>query len=175
MSHRCLVLNKSYIPVETITWEEAFKKIFNGRAYAIEYYDDEIVRTPNDEFLKPAVIVCTEFNKMPSSIPVYSKKLVCQRDEWTCMYCGVPVSAETFSIDHIKPRAHGGRSTFANTVCACKPCNFRKADRSLQESRMTLRCSPGKPKINPIQAKFQRMPLEDEWVLYVECHLKGKK
>jgi len=171
MTHLCLVLNKSYIPTNTITWIQAFKKIFNGRAYAIEYYDDEIIRTPNDEFLKPAVIVCTDYNRMPTSPVVYSKRLVCQRDEWACMYCGVPVSSDTFSIDHIKPRAQGGRSTFENTVCACKPCNSRKADRTPQQANITLRCEPGKPRINPIKAKFSRMELEEPWVQYVECHL----
>ncbi len=171
MTHNCLVLNKSYIPVETISWQDAFKKIFNGRAYAIEFYDDEIVRTPNDEYLKPAVIVSTEFNGMPSRVPVYSKRLICQRDEWTCMYCGVPVNQDTFSIDHVRPRAQGGRSSFENTVCACKPCNSKKADRTPIQARMRLRCDPGTPIINPIKAKFERIDLENVWKQYVNCHL----
>lgn len=171
MSHLCLVLNKSWIPVETVSWQEAFKKIFNGQAFAIEYYDDEIVKTPNDEFLKPAVIVCTEFNGMPSRVPVYSKRLVCQRDEWTCVYCGTKVTSETYSIDHIVPRSKGGRSTFENTVCCCKPCNARKADKLLKDTKMKLRRKPGRPKMNPIKAKFGRMELAPEWTQYVECHL----
>jgi len=171
MSHDCLVLNMSYIPIETISWQDAFKKIFNGQAYAIEFYDDEIVRTPNDEFLKPAVIVCTEFNGMPSRIAVYSKRLICQRDDWTCMYCGVPVNQDTFSIDHIVPRAQGGRSTFENTVCACRRCNSKKADRTPKQAKMNLRCQPTEPKINPIKAKFSRVQLENEWKQYVLCHL----
>jgi hypothetical protein len=171
MAHQCLVLNKSWLPVETITWQEAFKKIFNGLAYAIEYYDEEIVRTPNDEFLKPAVIVCTDYNGRPTRNPIYSKNLVCQRDEWTCMYCGTPVTRTTYSIDHIIPRARGGRSTFENTVCACKPCNSKKADKTLKEARMKLRCNPTEPKLNPTKTKFSRIELEDEWVQYVECHL----
>jgi len=166
-AHNCLVLNKSFAPVETITWQEAFKKIFNGQAYAVQFYDDEIVRTPNDEFLKPAIIVCTEYNGFPSRVPVYSKRLVCQRDEWTCMYCGIPVSQDTYSIDHILPRAQGGRSTFDNTVCACKPCNSKKADKTPKQARMKLRCSPKTPKISPIKAKFGRMHIREEWQEYV--------
>jgi hypothetical protein len=172
MTHSCLVLNKSWIPIETIEWQDAFKKIFNGQAYAVEYYDDEIVRTPTDEFLKPAVIVCTDYNGMPSRVAVYSKRLICQRDEWTCMYCGIPVTQTTFSIDHIVPRAQGGRSSFENTVCACKPCNSRKADRTPKQAKMRLRCKPGKPtNINPVKAKFDRVHLDDVWKPYVECHL----
>jgi len=171
MSHQCLVLNKSYIPVETISWQEAFKKIFNEQAYAIEYYDDEIVKTPNDEYLKPAVIVCMEYNSVPSRMPIYSKRLVCQRDEWTCVYCGTPVNSDTYSIDHVVPRSRGGRSTFENTVCCCKPCNARKADKLLSETKMKLRRKPSRPKINPVKAKFARMELNPEWRQYVECHL----
>jgi len=170
MSHMCLVLNKSYIPVETISWQDAFKKIFNGLAYAIEYYDDEIVRTPNDEYLKPAVIVCTEFNGMPHRVPIYSKRWVCNRDNWKCQYCGVEVNSSNFSIDHVVPRSRGGRSTFENTVCCCKPCNAKKSDKLLGQTKMKLRRQPVVPKMNPIKAKFQRMVLEDEWVQYVECH-----
>lgn len=171
MSNMCLVLNKSYMPVQTICWQDAFKKIFNGQAFAIEYYDDEVIHTPNDEYLKPAVIVCTEYNGVPNRLPVYSKRLVCQRDEWTCMYCAIPVRSDTYSIDHVVPRAQGGRSTFENTVCACKPCNFRKADRTPKQAKMKLRCQPGKPKFNPIKVKFANLHLEDEWTQYVECHL----
>ena len=169
-SHMCLVLNKSYVPVETISWQNAFTKIFNGRAYAIEYYDDEIVHTPNDEYLKPAVIVCTEYNGQLKKIPIYSKRLVCQRDEWTCAYCGDIVSSETCSIDHVLPRSKGGRSTYENTVCACKPCNYKKADRTPSQARMRLRIKPAKPTINPIKHKFGNRQLADEWVQYVECH-----
>lgn len=172
MQHNCLVLNKSYIPIETITWQDAFRKIFNGQAYPIEFYDDQIVRTPNDEFLKPAVIVCVEYNGIPSRVVVYSKRLVCRRDGWMCMYCGISVNPTTFSVDHIVPRSQGGRSTFENTVCACKPCNARKANRTPKQANMKLRCTPIKPRLNPIKAKFERMKLEAEWRQYVECHLK---
>lgn len=172
MNDSVLVLNKSYVPVETISWQESFKKIFNGLAYAVEYYDDDYIKTPSDEFLKPAVIVCTEFNGMPKRLPIYSKRLVCQRDEWACMYCGNRVTSETYSIDHIKPRCKGGRSTFENTVCCCKPCNARKADKSLIEAKMSLRCKPGRPKFNPVEAKFARMALAEEWKIYIDPWLK---
>lgn len=174
--HNCLVLNKSYIPVETISWQDAFRKVFNGQAYAIEFYDDEIVHTPNDEFLKLAVIVCTDYNEIPPRVPLYSKKLVLQRDEWTCVYCGVGVDEDTFSIDHILPRSRGGRSSFENTVCACKPCNSKKANKTPAEAGMRLRVKPARPaNLNPIRAKFDRVKLNDKWAPYVAPHLGRSK
>lgn len=170
MSKQCLVLNKSYLPIETISWQDAFCKIFNGNAIAVEYYN-EWIRTPNDEYPMPAVIVCTEYNKIPPRMPIYSKRLVCQRDEWCCQYCGKSLSVENYSIDHIVPRSRGGHSTFENTVCCCLPCNSHKADRLPKEAGMKLRCKPTRPRVNPIKAKFQRMSLEEQWEQYVKCHL----
>lgn len=171
MSNRCLVLNKSYIPIETCTWKDAFRKIFNGLAYAIEFYKNEIIRTPTREFLKPAVIVCNNYNGVPSRNIVYSKQLICQRDKWTCMYCGKKVTSETCSVDHIVPRSKNGKSTFKNTVCACKPCNSKKSNKTLAEAKMKLLCTPQIPKINPIRAKFSRTCWENEWVQYIRCHI----
>ena len=166
----CLVLNSSWIPIETITWEEAFTKIFNGRAYAVEYYE-EIVRTPTDEYLKPAVIVCTEYNKVPNRAPVYSKRMVYIRDNYTCQYCRKQLTTSNATIDHVVPRSKGGRSTFLNTVCACESCNTKKADKTLKESGMRLIKEPIVPVINPVKAKFSKRKIEDKWKTHLQHYL----
>lgn len=173
MSNDCLVLNASWVPIETVSWQDAFTKMFNGRAYAVEYYEDEIIRTPNDEYLKPAVIVCTEYNKIPNRAPIYSKRMVFSRDSWLCQYCRKHLTNQTATIDHVIPRSKGGRSTFDNTVAACEPCNSRKADRTLQQARMKLIKKPGIPKINPIKAKFERRVIRDEWKIHLKHYIEG--
>jgi 5-methylcytosine-specific restriction endonuclease McrA len=167
---QCLVLNKSWVPIETITWQEAFTKIFNGRAYAVEYYE-EMIKTPTDEFLKPAVIVCTEFNKIPVRAPIYSKRMVYVRDNYTCQYCRKKLTSGTATIDHVHPRSKGGRSTFKNTVCACEKCNSKKADKTLKESGMRLLKKPEIPRINPIKARFARTKMRDEWKTHLEPYV----
>lgn len=56
------------------------------------------------------------------------------RVDWTtkrwrrCHYCGVRMTAENRTVDHIVPRASGGTDAFINLVAACSDCNQRKAD-----------------------------------------------
>lgn len=173
MNSDCLVLNAAWIPIETVTWQDAFTKIFNGRAEPIEYYE-ESVKTPTDEYLKPAVIRCIEYTGVPKRAHVYSKRQVLIRDSYTCQYCGAQITSDEATIDHVVPRSKGGRSTFENTVCACGSCNKRKADKSLKEAKMKLLREPVKPRTNAIRAKFGRMEIPPTWKHHLEPHLNGK-
>ena len=49
------------------------------------------------------------------------------------------------TVDHVVPRARGGRNTWLNTVAACGGCNQRKGDRTPAEARMPLRTTPQAP------------------------------
>ena len=40
-----------------------------------------------------------------------------------CVYCG---STENLTIDHVKPKALGGRDQVSNLVCSCRRCNQSK-------------------------------------------------
>lgn len=51
------------------------------------------------------------------------------RDQYRCHYCRCPLTLETVTLDHKRPRSAGGNSTTGNLVAACKPCNTAKADR----------------------------------------------
>jgi 5-methylcytosine-specific restriction endonuclease McrA len=73
--------------------------------------------------------------------PVFSKAGVLRRDRFTCAYCGR--SATT--VDHVVPRARGGRSSWLNLVAACRPCNQAKADKSLRDCDMRLQFLPYEP------------------------------
>ncbi len=172
MSNDCLVLNVSWIPIETVSWQEAYTKIFNGRATVVEYYE-EIIKTPTDEYLKPAVIICTEYNKIPNRAAVYSKRMVYLRDNYTCQYCGKQLNNSNATYDHVVPRSRGGRSTFLNTVCCCGKCNRKKADKLLKHSGMRLLRKPMAPNINPIRAKFGRMTnITKEWMVHLKHYIK---
>jgi 5-methylcytosine-specific restriction endonuclease McrA len=43
-----------------------------------------------------------------------------------CRYCHRRLTLETATVDHVKPRAHGGRDRRKNFALACKPCNEEK-------------------------------------------------
>lgn len=45
-----------------------------------------------------------------------------------CLYCFGPLSFESVTGDHLKPRAVGGKTTYDNVKASCLRCNRVKAD-----------------------------------------------
>lgn len=54
-----------------------------------------------------------------------------------CFYCGQDLNFENFHIDHLIPKAKGGRDS-GNVVPACTDCNFFKSNKSIEEFRADL-------------------------------------
>lgn len=55
--------------------------------------------------------------------------VIAERDGYICHICGLPVSEDALSFDHVIPLAKGGSHTANNIKVAHKRCNFRKKDR----------------------------------------------
>lgn len=52
-----------------------------------------------------------------------------------CWYCGQVTPVPMRTVDHVVPRASGGRSSKRNMVMACRDCNTAKGNLSLDEFR----------------------------------------
>lgn len=57
------------------------------------------------------------------AIPAALRWEVWERDNFTCLHCGV---RRFLTIDHIVPESGGGPTTLANLQTLCRPCNSRK-------------------------------------------------
>ncbi len=64
-----------------------------------------------------------------------------------CQWCATPLTVETATIDHIKPRARYGDGGLLNRALACLDCNQQKADHDW-----------GRPRFGP-----------SEWGLLLHC------
>lgn len=73
----------------------------------------------------------------------YSKAGILRRDNYTCAYCGKTGR----TIDHVLPRAQGGKSTWDNTVAACLKCNSEKGNRTPEQAGMKLSWKPFVPTV----------------------------
>ena len=51
-----------------------------------------------------------------------------ERDNYCCKMCGKSEDEEELEIDHIKPIAKGGKSTYDNLQTLCKSCNKKKGN-----------------------------------------------
>lgn len=64
------------------------------------------------------------------------------KDAWNnrCAYCGKPpISDESLTVDHVRPKTSGGEDRTSNCIPACRECN---QDKSSQEWVSWFRMQP---------------------------------
>jgi 5-methylcytosine-specific restriction endonuclease McrA len=68
-----------------------------------------------------------------TDIPIVLRRLVIQRANNRCEYCGLSQLGQeaTFHIDHILPSSAGGLTVKDNLVLACVSCSLYKGSRQL--------------------------------------------
>jgi len=66
------------------------------------------------------------------------------------------------SLDHVVPKAKGGKSTFENVVTSCVPCNQKKDNRLPSQASMFPRYRAYEPTIMEfIKMQIRRLGMED--------------
>nr|NIT14134.1 HNH endonuclease [Candidatus Dadabacteria bacterium] len=80
-----------------------------------------------------------------------------------CQYCGNSFPKSEFTIDHVIPRSHGGKSIWENVVCSCSKCNRKKGGRTPEQARMKLINKPKKPSWDPFSNFYVRAIRYEEW------------
>jgi len=142
---RVLVLNQTYEPFQVCSARRAVVLLFAGKAERIEN-SARVLRSPSTLFVVPSVIRLHHYVRRPTQPALtFSKKNILKRDGYTCQYCGRN-GGERMTIDHVIPRARGGRTVWDNVVSACRACNLRKGGRSPDEAGMRLLRRPSTPR-----------------------------
>jgi hypothetical protein len=74
-----------------------------------------------------------------ATIPASLRRLVIQRADNRCEYCGISQIGQvaTFHIDHIVPVIAGGETIAENLALACVSCSLRKGARQNLEDSET--------------------------------------
>jgi 5-methylcytosine-specific restriction endonuclease McrA len=156
-----LVLNATYEPINVVSRNDAIGLVLASKAEVIEVGHGTI-RSKHVEVPVPAVILLTRYVKVPylyTRMP-FSKTAVLERDRYTCAYCGKHAT----TVDHVHPRALGGKWTFENCVAACAKCNHRKGSRTLTEMGWTLPFTP----VAPMAPRHKRWPVTNPlWEPYL--------
>lgn len=169
LDHHVLVMNKSWKPIGTLTVRDAIVLMSRDsakglcvksfRAYTWEEWTTDTENPPEvRNFISstsmkvpaPEVIILTKYNDVHMRAVRFTSRALYRRDDFTCQYCRKVFPEDELSVDHVVPRAAGGRTSWDNCVTACLDCNNRKADRSLKDAGLSLPKKPEKPKWNPI-------------------------
>lgn len=158
MDGQVLKLNKAYMPLEVVSWQDAISDWINGKVEIIEEYEDKIIHKKYDKYFNtfsniikmPAVIRLLHFVKPNKNIKFFqsfTRHNVYNRDNGKCQYCGIKISLREMTYDHVYPKSKGGQTCWSNIVCCCLNCNSKKDNNTLQEVGMTLLNKPYAPSI----------------------------
>lgn len=156
----------SWLPLSTLTWQDAIKYMVLDKARVLEFHDDWIVHSANWETPVPSIMILTEYMKPKTGIR-FSKGNVFLRDAYTCQYCGTRLEKNKCTLDHVLPTSHGGKTTFENSTTACGPCNAGKG----ANKRIKPRSKPYKPDYWELVNKRKQMTFhvkDPRWNDYIK-------
>lgn len=156
----------SWLPLSTLTWQDAIKYMVLDKARVLEWHDGWIVRSANWETPVPSIMMLTEYMKPKTSIR-FSKGNVFLRDNYTCQYCGDKLEKSKCTLDHVLPTSRGGKTTFENSTTACGPCNAGKG----ADHRIKPKHKPHRPDYWELVNRRKAMPFhvrDERWLDYIK-------
>ncbi len=145
-----VVLNADYQYINSISWQKAICLLYKDKAETIKKSAKIVYNeSKTHSFVIPVVIRLIKYVKQvyQNKIP-YSKRGVFIRDGYVCQYCGDELIRSNATIDHIVPKAKGGKTSWKNCVCSCKKCNNLKGDKNLYDTQFVLKSTPKRPKVS---------------------------
>lgn len=165
---RTLVLNAGYEPMQLISWQRALCLVMSQKAEVVAEYN-AAVRSVSTSVNLPSVVRLIRYVRVVSRFGFVrcTRKNVLLRDSYQCQYCGVKCRPGAITIDHVMPRARGGKTTWTNVVAACHPCNRKKGSRLLEKSGMVLLRAARRPAWKELIDDGARETASD-WLPYLE-------
>jgi len=160
-----LVLNKNFQPIHITSARRAVSLLYLGLARAIDeqfrVFDfqswaqltaelgQDAWGTVDSKIRIPRVIVLQIYDRLPRTKVRFSRHNIYMRDGNRCQYCSWSGPRTDLNLDHVVPRAQGGRSSWENVVCCCIKCNLKKGARTPEQANMRLAKKPERPRWTP--------------------------
>lgn len=160
-----LVLNKNFQPIHITSARRAVSLLYLGVARAIDeqfrVFDfqswaqltaelgQDAWGTVDSKIRIPRVIVLQIYDRLPRTKVRFSRHNIYMRDGNRCQYCSWSGPRTDLNLDHVVPRAQGGRSSWENVVCCCIKCNLKKGARTPEQANMRLAKKPERPRWTP--------------------------
>jgi len=103
---------------------------------------------------------------MPSrawrTTPTLSNAKLFSRDRRICAYCGQHCHYDQLTREHILPTSRGGEDSWKNCITACRNCNGRKGNRTLEELGWQMHYLPYTPSLHEDMILRGRRILADQ-------------
>ena len=139
-----LLLNASYEPLMTVSWQRAVTLVLADRAELVEQREDVVRSAGGFSMHLPAVVRLLKMApfQRSSAVPL-TRRALTARDQHECQVVGCRDRGTT--IDHVLPRSRGGRHVWENVALMCFDHNSSKDDRLLSELGWSLKRKPFAP------------------------------
>jgi 5-methylcytosine-specific restriction endonuclease McrA len=175
MTHEVLLLNAdaqpiSFLPLSSISWQDAIHLIYLDRADALHNYEDWFVHSPSVTMQVPSVMM---LRKQVRNVRQWmardhiQKDLVFLRDMFTCQYCTKQFTRSRLTLDHVIPRVLGGRTKWDNVTTACFECNCNRGC----DATVLPRTKPFRPTYSLLLRNMRSFPIaipSSEWNFYLQ-------
>lgn len=126
---------------EQVAWEAGSEQIVLRGGYS-RVTGERSVLSVN------SIVATTSVDKAADAwagTPALTNPRLFRRDDYTCLYCGDVLPPRLLTRDHVVAVSAGGRDEWTNVVSACRPCNHRKDNHSLETIDMRLLAVPYAP------------------------------
>ena len=166
-----LILNADYnplslIPISAISWKDAIKLMYLQHATVVEWHNNWTVNSPSTTFTVPSVMILAAYIKKKHHVKLTRSNLLL-RDNFACQYCGSKLNNSELSIDHVMPKAVGGKTSWSNLTSACRNCNMVKG----HKLHMKPYVAPVKPDYFQLLENARRINLtvpDEKWLPYLK-------
>lgn len=184
--HKTLVLNRLWQAVNVVGMQRAFGLLLQNNAQVINTSDNSFQVMDSSAWLDysarqvpgedeayvqtvclrirvPKVLLLRKYDRLPVQEVRFTRDNIFERDQHRCQYCGGSFPADHLNMDHVIPRAKGGRTSWENIVTACIPCNARKANRLPHQANMHLIKKPSRPRWRPFVSSLIDQKYDSDW------------
>ena len=160
---KTLLLDKVYRPIAFIGYRRMARLVMTGKASVISQWNGVPFYKGQDY---PAIIVLKRYIRKKPLLPRFNFRGVFRRDYYTCQYTGQSLPPSQLTVDHVIPRAKGGKSTWENCVTASLAVNAAKGNRTPEEAGLKL-LRPAKAPPDSLALEFAMMQtVHPDWVGY---------
>ena len=189
-SHRILVLNRLWQPVNIVGVKRGFSLLCQDYAQVIhtsdgvfdildfgswvEYSSENPPGNPVDgiqtvrlSLLIPKVLLLRAYDRLPIREMKFNRQNLFERDGFKCQYCNKIFQVQELNLDHVIPRDRGGQTSWENVVTSCIRCNSRKGNRLPHEAGMRLVRRPQKPRWRPFVSSIDEDECDESWIQFM--------
>lgn len=139
---RTLLLDKVYRPISFLGFHRMIRLVMTGKAEVIAEWKGVHMYKDMDY---PAIIILKAYVRKKPLLPRFNFRGVFRRDLFRCQYSGVILPPSQLTVDHVIPKARGGKSVWDNCVTASLAINAAKGNRTPEEAGLKLLRKPVAP------------------------------